>query len=661
MRRLALSFFTLPLVFACVPEGDQLHDAEHVAEPAAAFVAQDEELAQALGDADDDGWQTTALIEASASFDRVAFRYDAVNDIEVQARVSADGETFGPWVDAEITFVEEQARNAHVDVEAGGGFVQLRLRTGGIVAVSFLAVETFEYDPMPTEEVGDEIETTASGLASSGVAVSRSSWGARASRCSGSHRPNRITVHHTVTPNNDSMSMPARMRQIQSFHMFSRGWCDVGYHFLVGQDGRVYQGRPERLIGAHVGGHNTNNAGVSFIGTFTSRAPSNAMFQAGGRILKSLSREYGIRLNRTNVKGHRQLGSTACPGGALYARLSNLISIANGSNPGSGGFCAGKTGTWCDGRDLVVCNSGSQRSRTRCAHGCRSMPAGTPDRCQAPPPFCSGKNGTWCDGRDLVVCNNGSQRSRTRCANGCKKMPSGTPDQCVAPPPFCAGKTGTWCDGRDLVVCNNGSQRSRTRCTEGCQTMPSGTPDQCRQPAGSYSDLRSGAFGYAEAEKLRTLGALWGCSAGRFCPSQPITRGELAYLLARVDGMNFSPPSSSTFSDVGRSHWGFSEIEEVASRGFITGCSGGRFCPDDGVSRAAGAVFVRRAKGLADRVPSSATFGDVPLTHWASKAVERLAARGDVNGCSSSPRRFCPTDSLTRAQAAVLVVRAFRL
>lgn len=46
-------------------------------------------------------------------------------------------------------------------------------------------------------------------------------------------------------------------------------------------------------------------------------------------------------------------------------------------------FCVGKHGMWCDGDDLVSCGSGGgvEVSRTPCAQGCTSMPAGTPDEC----------------------------------------------------------------------------------------------------------------------------------------------------------------------------------------------------------------------------------------------------------------------------------------
>ena len=33
------------------------------------------------------------------------------------------------------------------------------------------------------------------------------------------------------------------MKGIQNYHMDSRGWSDIGYNFLVGEDGRIYEVR----------------------------------------------------------------------------------------------------------------------------------------------------------------------------------------------------------------------------------------------------------------------------------------------------------------------------------------------------------------------------------------------------------------------------------
>ena len=50
--------------------------------------------------------------------------------------------------------------------------------------------------------------------------------------------------------------------------MDSNGWSDIGYSFLVGGDGNVYEGRGFNIQGAHTSGYNSVGYGVCFIGNF---------------------------------------------------------------------------------------------------------------------------------------------------------------------------------------------------------------------------------------------------------------------------------------------------------------------------------------------------------------------------------------------------------
>ena len=44
----------------------------------------------------------------------------------------------------------------------------------------------------------------------------------------------------------------AEVRKIQDFHMGpGRNWWDIGYNFLIGEDGRIYEGRGFDAQGAH--------------------------------------------------------------------------------------------------------------------------------------------------------------------------------------------------------------------------------------------------------------------------------------------------------------------------------------------------------------------------------------------------------------------------
>jgi hypothetical protein len=151
----------------------------------------------------------------------------------------------------------------------------------------------------------------------------REKWGARPARGTTFHVPNKITIHHTATPNNDSISMPARMRQMQSFHMDTRGWSDIGYHWCIGQDGRVYEGRPLSAVGAHVGGNNTGNLGIAFIGDYHKTAPSDDMLNICIRLLRAIEKLTGVKPE--SIKGHRDYHSSdTCPGDELYKLLSKL-------------------------------------------------------------------------------------------------------------------------------------------------------------------------------------------------------------------------------------------------------------------------------------------------------------------------------------------------
>ena len=58
------------------------------------------------------------------------------------------------------------------------------------------------------------------------------------------------------------------------------GWNDIAYSFLIGEDGRAYEGRGWGVSGAHTSGYNSVSHGISMIGTFTSRNPNNAALDA---------------------------------------------------------------------------------------------------------------------------------------------------------------------------------------------------------------------------------------------------------------------------------------------------------------------------------------------------------------------------------------------
>ncbi len=173
--------------------------------------------------------------------------------------------------------------------------------------------------------------------------------------------------------------------------------------------------------------------------------------------------------------------------------------------------------------------------------------------------------------------------------------------------------------------------------------------------------MASGSTYFNDIERVKATGVMTGCAERRFCPDEPVSRAELAVVLARVDDSAVDLSQAERFSDVPTNFWAYSAIREISARGITVGCGEGKYCPNTNASRANVAVYIRRAMGQNNANPSTATFADTPRNYWAFGSIERLYSLGVVNGCSTSPRNFCPSDEVTRAQLASMLVRAFDL
>jgi large repetitive protein len=115
----------------------------------------------------------------------------------------------------------------------------------------------------------------------------------------------------------------------------------------------------------------------------------------------------------------------------------------------------------------------------------------------------------------------------------------------------------------------------------------------------------------------------------------------------------------ATFADVPTDYWAWRFVEALVASGITGGCGPGEFCPTRRVTRAEAAIFlVRAAHGPAFNPPpaTGALFQDIPAGHWAGRWIEQLAADGVTSGCGGG--NFCPDSPLTRAELAVLLLRA---
>ncbi|CAF1083165.1 unnamed protein product [Rotaria sordida] len=153
--------------------------------------------------------------------------------------------------------------------------------------------------------------------------ISRAEWGARPATVNvklATPVPI-VVIHHTTAANcTTKVECMARMKRIQNYHMDSQKWGDIGYNFLVGEDGNVYEGRGWNQVGAQTLNYNSKSIGISVVGDYTYRLPNDAALNAVKQLIKcGVSRGY-IKSDYL-LRGHKDLNNTACPGKVFYEEI----------------------------------------------------------------------------------------------------------------------------------------------------------------------------------------------------------------------------------------------------------------------------------------------------------------------------------------------------
>ena len=211
--------------------------------------------------------------------------------------------------------------------------------------------------PSPEEEFEERSEgaislRSASTTPAMPTIYSRAQWGANESlRNKSALRYGTVSagfVHHTVNANDyTEAQVPGILRSIYAYHVQSRGWSDIGYNFLVDRFGRIWEGRyggvDKNVVGAHTLGYNDYSFAMSAIGNFDVVDAPDVMLRSYGALFAwklsingvspaSMSQQVG-RKTFPAINGHRDAGSTACPGRYLYAKLATIRSYASAAAP----------------------------------------------------------------------------------------------------------------------------------------------------------------------------------------------------------------------------------------------------------------------------------------------------------------------------------------
>jgi hypothetical protein len=180
-----------------------------------------------------------------------------------------------------------------------------------------------------------------------------------------------------------------------------------------------------------------------------------------------------------------------------------------------------------------------------------------------------------------------------------------------------------------------------------------------------FTDVAPTDYYYAAINAMAQLGITAGCGNNGYCPLEQVTRDEMAIFLVRAiyGSDNFTYSTTPVFTDVQPATFGFKWIQKLAALGITAGCGAGLYCPTEVVTRDQMAIFIERARlglNLAGSPPSftystTPMFTDVPASEFAFPWIQRLAADNITSGCRTGT--YCPDSPVIRGDMAIFIMR----
>jgi hypothetical protein len=287
----------------------------------------------------------------------LAVHWQGETEAHVQVAFSRDGVDFSAPIPVQRDEVGEQRHNGEtygsvMSIPEGAAVVRIFSdRHLGRLAI----LETADGQRILHYERG---EHAASAAVPQPPVIARAGWGADESLMTWApefHPIQKLIVHHTATSNNDP-DPAATIRSIYYYHAVTQAWGDIGYNFLIDEQGRLYEGRHSRtygsaelptgedvsgngVTGAHAAQFNSGTVGVALLGTLTNQDATPAAkdtlekflaWKASGHGISPTGNSTyvnpvtGVASTFPNIAGHRDVNATECPGGVLYASLPRI-------------------------------------------------------------------------------------------------------------------------------------------------------------------------------------------------------------------------------------------------------------------------------------------------------------------------------------------------
>jgi N-acetylmuramoyl-L-alanine amidase len=127
---------------------------------------------------------------------------------------------------------------------------------------------------------------------------------------------NTIVIHHTQSVDDIIL--------IANYHVYTRGYPGIAYHWIIRPDGEICRTNPHNLITYGVAGQNSYTVHIALIGDFNKLYPTNEQIESTKRLIMYIKEDLDIE----HVVGHKDIAiagwETDCPGNTWNKWRSRL-------------------------------------------------------------------------------------------------------------------------------------------------------------------------------------------------------------------------------------------------------------------------------------------------------------------------------------------------
>ncbi|MEB3102502.1 S8 family peptidase [Ferviditalea candida] len=167
-----------------------------------------------------------------------------------------------------------------------------------------------------------------------------------------------------------------------------------------------------------------------------------------------------------------------------------------------------------------------------------------------------------------------------------------------------------------------------------------------------YTDI-SGHWAEPSIVEMTKLQAVKGYPDYTFRPDNELTRAEAVTMIVKAFGI--TGKSAASYSDLPKTHWAYSYVGSADAAGIVQGYQDATFQPDRPISRMEMAVLIAKALHLKNKKADGIPFQDIAPDYWGIDILAQLKAKGWLTGYEDGT--FHPKDSGSRAEFVSLLDR----